>query len=94
MRYEIHVEGILDQRWSNWFGGMTITSQPGGETVITGPVADEAALHGLLTKIRDLNLPLISTPVANLTDAPPLPPVATGRPWPAAEDSTAHDTFG
>jgi hypothetical protein len=50
MRYEIHVEGILDQRWSNWFGGMTITSQPGGE----------AALHGLLTKIRDLNLPLIS----------------------------------
>jgi hypothetical protein len=60
MRYEIHVEGILDQRWSNWFGGMTVTSQPGGETVIAGPVADEAALHGLLTKIRDLNLPLIS----------------------------------
>jgi hypothetical protein len=39
---------------------MTVTSQPGGETVIAGPVADEAALHGLLTKIRDLNLPLIS----------------------------------
>jgi hypothetical protein len=60
VRYEIQVEGILDQHWSNWFGGMTITSKPGGETVIAGPVADEAALHGLLTKIRDLNLPLIS----------------------------------
>lgn len=60
MRYEIHVEGILDQRWSNWFEEMTITSQPGGETIIAGPVADQAALHGLLTKIRDLNLPLIS----------------------------------
>jgi hypothetical protein len=60
IRYEIYVEGILDQRWSNWFGEMKITSQPGGETVIAGPVADQAALHGLLTKIRDLNLPLIS----------------------------------
>lgn len=60
VRYEIQVEGILDQRWSSWFGGMKITSQPGGETVIAGPVADQAALQGLLTKIRDLNLPLIS----------------------------------
>lgn len=60
MRYEIRVEGVLDQRWSGWFNGMQIASPPGGDTVIAGPVADQAALHGLLTKIRDLNLPLIS----------------------------------
>lgn len=60
MRYEIRVEGILDQRWSGWFSGMQIISPPGADTVIAGPVADQAALHGLLTKIRDLNLPLVS----------------------------------
>jgi hypothetical protein len=59
-RYEIRVEGLLDQRWSDWFGGMQITTQTGGVTVISGPVADQAALHGLLAKVRDLNLPLIS----------------------------------
>jgi hypothetical protein len=59
-RYEIRVEGLLDQRWSGWFDGLQITSQPGGVTVIAGPVADQAALHGLLARIRDLNLPLIS----------------------------------
>jgi hypothetical protein len=59
-RYEIRVEGLLDQRWSDWFGGMQITTQKGGVTVISGPVADQAALHGLLAKVRDLNLPLIS----------------------------------
>jgi hypothetical protein len=58
--YEIRVEGVLDQRWSDWFDGMQISSQPTGVTVITGPVADQAALHGLLAKVRDLNLPLIS----------------------------------
>jgi hypothetical protein len=58
-RYEIRVKGILDQRWTAWFDDLEITSD-GQETVIRGPVADQAALHGLLTKVRDLGLFLIS----------------------------------
>jgi hypothetical protein len=59
--YELHIEGVLDERWSSWFDGLQITSQAGsGVTVIAGPVADQAALHGLLAKVRDLGLPLIS----------------------------------
>jgi hypothetical protein len=60
MHYEIRIEGLLDQRWSAWFDGLQITCQPGGVTVIVGPVADQAALHGLLAKVRDLGLALIS----------------------------------
>jgi hypothetical protein len=60
VRYEIRVEGILDQRWSSWFDGLQLMNQPDGLTVLTGPVADQAALHGLLAKVRDLGLPLIS----------------------------------
>jgi hypothetical protein len=60
VRYEIRVEGVLDQRWSAWFDGLQLTSQPDGVTVIAGPVADQAALHGLLAKVRDLALPLLS----------------------------------
>lgn len=60
MRYEICVQGVLDQRWADWFCGLQITAQPGGVTVIAGPVTDQAALHGLLARIRDLGLPLIS----------------------------------
>ena len=51
---------MLDQRWSDWFDGLQVSSQPDGVTVLAGPVADQAALHGLLTKVRDLNLPLLS----------------------------------
>ena len=58
-RYEIRVKGVLDQRWTAWFEDLQITSD-GQETVISGPVADQAALHGLLTKVRDLGLYLIS----------------------------------
>jgi hypothetical protein len=58
--YEIRLEGQLDPRWSEWLEGMTITSLESGETRLTGPVADQAALHGLLNCIRDLNLKLIS----------------------------------
>ena len=58
-RYEIRVKGILDQRWTTWFGDLQVTSDE-EETVIAGPVADQAALHGLLTKVRDLGLFLIS----------------------------------
>jgi hypothetical protein len=58
--YEIRVEGILDEHWSAWFDGMQVTPESDGVTVIAGPVTDQAALHGLLAKIRDLGLPLIS----------------------------------
>ena len=58
-RYEIRVKGVLDPRWQSWFEGMTIT--PGDdETIICGTVADQTALHSLLTRIRDLGLPLIA----------------------------------
>ncbi|HEY2519099.1 MAG TPA: hypothetical protein VGJ19_03240 [Streptosporangiaceae bacterium] len=59
-RYEIRVKGHLDNRWAAWFDGMTLTHGSDGTTVIHGPVADQAALHGLLQKTRDLGLPLIS----------------------------------
>ena len=58
-RYEIRVKGILDGRWTAWFEDLQVASD-GDETVICGPVADQAALHGLLTKVRDLGLFLIS----------------------------------
>ena len=58
-RYEIRVAGVLDSRWAAWFDGLQISGQ-GDQTVICGEVADQAALHGLLTKVRDLGLCLIS----------------------------------
>jgi hypothetical protein len=58
--YEFRVRGALDGRWSAWFEGLEVSSTHPGQTVIAGPVADQAALHGLLTKIRDLGLPLLS----------------------------------
>jgi hypothetical protein len=58
--YQIRIQGGLDSTWSDWFAGLTISRQAGGETVMTGPIVDQAALHGLLSKIRDLNLPLLS----------------------------------
>ena len=60
MVYQIRVKGHLGPRWAAWFGGMTITLEDDGETLLTGPVADQAALHGLLRKVRDLGMPLIS----------------------------------
>ena len=59
-RYEILVGAELDSRWSAWFEGFQVTSAEPGQSVISGTVTDQAALHGLLTKVRDLNLPLIS----------------------------------
>jgi hypothetical protein len=59
--YEIRVEGRLDgDHWEAWFGGMTVRAAEGGETVLCGPVADQAALYGLLSRLRDLALPLLS----------------------------------
>jgi hypothetical protein len=59
--YEIKVKGHLDQSlWTEWFDGMTVALDEGGETTLTGPVTDQAALHGLLAKVRDLGLALVS----------------------------------
>ena len=58
--YEIRVRGMLDSRWASWFDGLEVTSDQPGQTTITGPVVDQAALHGLLAKVRDLRLPLLS----------------------------------
>ncbi|MCC7129595.1 MAG: hypothetical protein B6D39_00055 [Anaerolineae bacterium UTCFX2] len=58
--YEIRIEGHLDQQWTDWFDGLTITLEEDGNTLLNGPVADQAALHGLIKKIRDLGIPLVS----------------------------------
>ena len=58
--YEIRVEGHLDARWSAWFDGLRLTHESDGTTVISGPVVDQAALHGLLQKLRDVGMPLVS----------------------------------
>lgn len=60
MIYQIKIKGHLDRRWTEWFGGLSITLEDNGETLLTGQVADQAALYGLLRKVRDLGLPLIS----------------------------------
>ena len=57
---EIRIKGHLDQRWADWFDGLTITLEENGDTLLTGQGVDQAALHGLLRKVRDLGLPLVS----------------------------------
>ena len=59
-RYEIRLKGHLDDRWAAWFGDLTLTREDNGETLLTSPVVDQAALHGLLRKVRNLGMPLIS----------------------------------
>jgi hypothetical protein len=58
--YEIRLKGHLDAKWADWFDGLTITQADNGETLLRGPVVDQAALHGVLRKVRDLGLPLVS----------------------------------
>ena len=60
MIYEIGLKGHLGREWTDWFGGLTITQEDNGDTLLTGPLVDQAALHGLLRKVRDLGLPLLS----------------------------------
>lgn len=60
MIYQIRIEGRLDKQWTNWFGGLTITLEESGDTLLTGPVLDQAALFGLLRRVRDLGMQLIS----------------------------------
>jgi hypothetical protein len=57
--YRITIKGHLDSEWSNWFDGLTITQVDHGETILSGPIVDQTALHGVLIKIRDLGLPLL-----------------------------------
>jgi hypothetical protein len=76
-QYEIRVEGHLGSRWSAWFDGLSLTSEDDGTTVIRGPVPDQAALHGLLSKLRDVGIPLVSL-ARVLPDAP--------------HEPSAHDT--
>ena len=76
-RYAIRVKGHLDSRWAAWFDGLTLTHSSDGTTIIHGPVADQAALHGLLQKIRDLGLPLIS--VNHVDPGNPPAPAAGAR---------------
>ena len=60
LQYEIRVKGHLDARWAAWLGGLSLTNDGDGTTVIRGPVVDQAALHGLLQKLRDMGVPLVS----------------------------------
>jgi hypothetical protein len=76
-RYEIRLQGHLDPRWAAWFDGLAIVHGSDGTTVIHGQVADQAALHGLLQKTRDLGLPLIS--VNHVGPAHPEAPTAEAR---------------
>ena len=69
MVYEIRIKGHLGRRWAAWFEGLTITQADNGDTLLTGPVVDQAALYGLLRKVRDLGLPLVS--VTHVQSGPP-----------------------
>jgi hypothetical protein len=68
VQYEIRVQGHLGPRWAGWFDGLTLRNEDDGTAVLRGPVVDQAALHGLLQKLRDVGLPLVS-----LTQVPPDP---------------------
>ena len=67
--YQIRLQGHLDRQWSDWFGGLTVTLEDNGETLLTGPVVDQAALHGLLRKVRDIGMPLLSVVRVDLDQA-------------------------
>ena len=60
MIYQIRIKGQLGPQWTDWFGDLSITLKDNGDTLLTGPVVDQAALHGLLRKVRDLGMPLLS----------------------------------
>jgi len=78
-RYEIRLKGHLDSRWAAWFDGLTLTNESEGTTLIHGPVTDQAALHGLLQKVRDMGLPLVSVTQVQ-PDQPDCPPSSPDNP--------------
>ena len=67
--YSIRIQGHLDGCWAEWFAPLTLHHEPEGQTTLTGPVADQAALHGLLRKVRDLGLPLIAVSCESTSSA-------------------------
>ena len=71
--YQIRIKGHLGSQWTDWFEGLTITLEDNGDTLLTGPVVDQAALHGLLKKVRDLGMPLVS-----VSPVEPGPPTTLG----------------
>ena len=71
MVYQIRIKGHLGSQWTDWFGGLTITLEEDGDTLLTGPVVDQAALHGLLKKVRDLGMPLVSVIEVQFNEAHP-----------------------
>jgi hypothetical protein len=73
MVYQIRIKGHLGHQWTDWFEGLTITLEEDGDTLLTGPVIDQAALHGLLKKVRDLGMPLVS-----VSPVEPGPPTTLG----------------
>jgi len=74
--YTVRVRGHIDPRWAAWFDGLTITNEPDGDTTLAGPITDQAALYGLLSRARDLGLTLVSVRRHRLEA--PCPPPATG----------------
>jgi hypothetical protein len=78
--YQLRVDGHLDQHWSSWFGDLSLTREDDGTTTLAGPVADQAQLHGLLTKIRDLGVTLISVEVLDVTITDPAARSMRGTP--------------
>ena len=80
-RYEIRTQGHLDPRWATWFDGLSLTQDGDGTTVLHGALLDQAALYGVLLKLRDLGLPLLSvTPVTPVTPVEPDRPTAPEAP--------------
>ena len=77
-RYAIRVRGRLESRWAAWFDGLSLTNENDGTTIICGPVVDQSALHGLLQKVRDLGLPLVSVTQVQ-PDQPECPPASPGN---------------
>ena len=88
MAYQIRITGQLDSRWADWFEGLTITLD-GGDTLITGPVVDQAALHGLLKRVRDLGMPLVS-----VSPVEPGPPTTLGTGQAGGSDVTSDVGVG
>lgn len=86
-RYEIRLMGRLDSSWAAWFGGMSLTHASDGTTVLAGPVADQAALHGLLQKLRDLGITLISVNEDEID-----PPIARDNPSELLNPTTRRST--
>ena len=79
--YQIRIKGLLSREWTDWFEGLTITLEDNGDTLLAGPIIDQAALHGLLKKVRDLGMPLVSvSPVEpGQADSPGVKPPGTNQ---------------